>query len=49
LGANLARREIAVVFEELKTQLPDIAATEEPTRLSSAFVRGITRLPVRWA
>ncbi len=48
LGANLARREIAVVFEELKSQIPDIAATAEPTRLPSAFVRGITHLPVGW-
>ena len=31
LGANLARREISVVFEELHRQIPDIAATEEPS------------------
>ena len=30
LGANLARREISVAFEELHRQIPDIQATEEP-------------------
>ena len=49
LGANLARREITVAFEELHRQLPDIAATEEPDRLQSAFIHGIKRLPVRWS
>jgi methyl-branched lipid omega-hydroxylase len=48
LGANLARREIRVVFEELRRQIPDIAATEEPARLLSAFIHGIKRLPVSW-
>ncbi len=48
LGANLARREIAVVFEELRAQVPDIAATEEPDRLMSPFIHGIKRLPVAW-
>jgi methyl-branched lipid omega-hydroxylase len=48
LGANLARREITVAFEELHRQLPDIAATEEPDRLQSAFIHGIKRLPVSW-
>ena len=48
LGANLARREIRVVFEELHRQIPDITATEEPARLLSAFIHGIKRLPVSW-
>lgn len=48
LGANLARREITVAFEELHRQIPDIAATEEPDRLQSAFIHGIKRLPVAW-
>lgn len=48
LGSNLARREIAVVFEELHRQIPDITVTAEPTRLPSASVHGITHLPVRW-
>jgi cytochrome P450 len=48
LGANLARREITVAFEELHRRIPDIAATEEPARLQSAFIHGIKRLPVAW-
>jgi cytochrome P450 len=48
LGANLARREIRLAFEELHRQVPDIAAIEEPAILRSAFVHGIKRLPVGW-
>jgi cytochrome P450 len=48
LGANLARREIAVAFEELHRRIPDIVATEEPARLLSAFIHGIKQLPVAW-
>lgn len=48
LGANLARREITVIFEELHRRIPDIGATEEPDRLQSAFIHGIKRLPVAW-
>ncbi len=48
LGANLARREIAVIFEELHRQIPDLEAAEEPDRLLSAFIHGIKVLPVRW-
>ena len=48
LGANLARREIAVLFEELHNRIPDIAVTEEPAMLLSAFIHGIKRLPVSW-
>ncbi|MDT7762306.1 MAG: methyl-branched lipid omega-hydroxylase [Mycobacterium sp.] len=48
LGANLARREIRVLFDELHRQVPDIVAVEEPAILHSAFVHGIKRLPVAW-
>jgi hypothetical protein len=48
LGANLARREIRVVFDELRRQIPDIAAVGEPARLLSQFIHGIKRLPVAW-
>lgn len=46
LGAHLARREIAVMFRELLTRIPDIHATAEPQRLRSMFINGIKRLPV---
>jgi methyl-branched lipid omega-hydroxylase len=48
LGANLARREISVLFEELHRQVPDLVAAEEPDRLWSPFIHGIKRLPVTW-
>ncbi len=48
LGANLARREITVAFEELHRLVPDIRAVEEPDLLHSAFIHGIKRLPVSW-
>lgn len=48
LGANLARREITVAFEEIHRQIPDLVATAEPDRLQSAFIHGIKRLPVGW-
>jgi cytochrome P450 len=48
LGANLARREIRVLFEELHNRIPGIVAVEEPAILRSAFIHGIKRLPVGW-
>jgi cytochrome P450 len=48
LGANLARREIRVMFEELRREMPDIVATEEPARLLSPFIHGIKTLPIAW-
>jgi len=48
LGANLARREIAVIFEELHSRIPDITVSDEPSMLLSSFIHGIKRLPVSW-
>jgi cytochrome P450 len=48
LGANLARREIKVMFEELFRTLPDIHVVGEPDRLFSAFIHGIKRMSVEW-
>jgi cytochrome P450 len=48
LGANLARREIKVMFEELLRRLPDIRVTGEPDMLQSAFIHGIKRMPCAW-
>ena len=44
LGAHLARREIAVMYRELFTRLPDIAAVGEPQRLRSSFINGIKHM-----
>ncbi len=47
LGANLARREITVIFRELLRRLPDLEIPGEPERLQSNFIHGIKRMP--WA
>ncbi len=44
LGANLARREIGVMFTELLRWLPDIRTTTDPAYLHSGFIHGIKRL-----
>ena len=45
LGANLARREIAVIFDEIRRRMPTLRVTGEPAYLESAFINGIKRLP----
>jgi cytochrome P450 len=46
LGAQLARREITVMFRELFRRLPDIEVAGEPAYLASNFIDGIKHLPV---
>jgi cytochrome P450 len=48
LGASLARREITVMFDELRRRVPDIRVVGEPAYLQSAFINGIKRLPCAW-
>jgi methyl-branched lipid omega-hydroxylase len=48
LGANLARREITVMFDEIRQRLPELQITGEPERLQSAFINGIKRMPCSW-
>ena len=48
LGANLARREIAVMFDELRTRMPNMRITGEPAMLQSNFINGIKRMPCAW-
>jgi len=48
LGANLARREISVAFEEIYRLVPDLVAIDEPQRLWSPFIHGIKKLAVSW-
>jgi cytochrome P450 len=45
LGANLARREIQVMFDEIFKGLPDLEITGPPERLQSNFINGIKRMP----
>jgi cholest-4-en-3-one 26-monooxygenase len=49
LGANLARLEIRVMFEELLRRLPNLELAGRPERLRSYFINGIKRMPVRFA
>ena len=45
LGANLARREIAVMFDEIRRRLPNLEITGDPAYLQSNFINGIKRMP----
>jgi len=50
LGANLARLELRVFFEELVRRMPTLTlvSAEPPALRPSNFICGIERLPVRW-
>ena len=48
LGANLARREMTVMFDEIQRRLPSMRITGEPDFLQSAFINGIKRMPCAW-
>jgi cholest-4-en-3-one 26-monooxygenase len=49
LGANLARMEIRVLFEEMARRIPRVEATGEAAHLRSNFIGGIKHLPVQFA
>jgi cytochrome P450 len=46
LGAQLARMEIKILFEELLPRLADVRFDGEIARLRSNFIAGIKRLPI---
>ncbi len=48
LGANLARREIAVIFDEIRQRLPKMEITSQPDYLQSAFINGVKRMRCSW-
>lgn len=48
LGASLARAEIAATMRQVVERLPGIELAGPPERLTSDFVNGIKRMPVRW-
>ena len=48
LGANLARREIMVMFDEIRRRIPGLRITGEPEYLQSNFIHGIKHLTCTW-
>lgn len=50
LGANIARMEVSVVFQELLNRLPDISVPEDvvPSRGDSSLVLALQHLPVEF-
>ncbi|MEY2470139.1 MAG: hypothetical protein QOF21_2837 [Actinomycetota bacterium] len=49
LGANLARAEMRVIFDELLRRIPDMEVAAEPSRLRSNFINGLKHLPVTFS
>ena len=47
LGANLAKMEIRVMFEELLNRFPEFEITGDCPRLRSSFINGIKHIPLR--
>jgi cholest-4-en-3-one 26-monooxygenase len=48
IGANLARMEIKLIFNEIADQIPEIAKLAEPQRLRSGWINGVKQLPVSY-
>ena len=48
LGANLARLEIRVLYEELVQRAPNLVQAGDAERLRSNFINGIKHLPVKF-
>jgi cytochrome P450 len=48
LGAQLARREMRVMFRELFRRMPDLEITGEPEMLRSNFIHGIKHMQCAW-
>jgi cholest-4-en-3-one 26-monooxygenase len=48
LGANLARMELRLIFDELLRRLPDIEFDGDVEYLRSNFIGGIKHMPVRY-
>ncbi|MHA0289169.1 cytochrome P450 [Mycobacterium sp. C3-094] len=48
IGANLARMEIKLIFEQIAEQIPDITKVAEPQRLRSGWINGVKELRVAY-
>ena len=47
-GANLARREMTVMFDTIRQRVPSLRITGEPDYLQSGFINGIKRMQCAW-
>ncbi len=48
LGSSLARIEIAAIFKEILSYMPNAELDGDVVRLKSNFIAGIKHLPIRW-
>ena len=48
LGGQLARQQLAALFDELLHRLPDIEVCGEPSYTVNTFFHGVNHLPVRF-
>ncbi|MPY92729.1 MAG: cytochrome P450 [Acidimicrobiia bacterium] len=48
IGAHLARRQLMVLFEELLTRVPTIAADGPPERITSSLLNGVRAQRCTW-
>jgi cholest-4-en-3-one 26-monooxygenase len=49
LGANLARLEIRLLFEEMLARWPNLELAGEPQRLRSNFINGMKHIPLKFS
>jgi cholest-4-en-3-one 26-monooxygenase len=48
IGANLARKELAIMLNAVADHLPDIEMTAAPRRMRHGWINGIAAMPVRF-
>lgn len=48
IGANLARKQLTIMFNTIADYMPDIEITGPPTRMRHGWINGITAMPVRF-
>ncbi len=48
LGAAFARLQLSAFYTAFLRRLPEVELAGEPRRLTSNFINGVTRLPLRW-
>lgn len=48
VGSHLAKQQMAAMFTEILTRMPDLERSGPPERLQSNFQSGYKHLPIRW-